>query len=180
MKNRAVFLDRDGVIIDNKHHLTKLSDVKFIRGSAQAIKLLNKNFRVIVVSNQSVVARKKSTKAKVKKINDHIKRKLAEEGACIDAFYYCPHHPDFSGKCLCRKPAIGMLLKAKEKFGLDLYKSFFIGDKTHDIKAGKNACCTTILVKTGYGGSDEEYAVRPDYTEKNLLAAAKRVDSLTG
>ncbi|HZX20328.1 MAG TPA: HAD family hydrolase [archaeon] len=171
--NQAVFLDRDGVIIKEKHHLSKINDVEIIFGAAEAIKKLNKKFLVLVVSNQSVVARRISTSAEVKKINSYISKKLSKEGAKIDAFYFCPHHPLISGKCDCRKPEIGLLLKAKNKFKLDFSESFLVGDKTLDIKTGENAGCKTILVKTGYAGKDKEYKVNPDHTSKNLLDAAK-------
>lgn len=174
-KARAVFLDRDGVIIKGKHHLVKTDDVEFIRGAASAIKKLNRKFLVVVVSNQSVVARGLATASDVEKINAFIKNRLAKKGARIDAFYFCPHHPGQGPKCDCRKPGIGMLLAAKKDFGMDFMESFFVGDKTADIQAGKNAGCRTVLVLTGYAGKDGEYKVEADFEAKNLPEAAAKI-----
>jgi len=175
LKNKAVFLDRDGVIIEDARHLSKFEDAKIISVAARAIALLNKSFRVIVISNQSVVARGMCKESDVEKVNNYIKRTLAKKEAKIDAIYFCPHHPDFSGACSCRKPLIGMLKDAQKKFKIDLQNSYIVGDKTVDIQTGKNAGCKTILVKTGYGGEDNEYSVQPDFVEKDVLEAAKRI-----
>ncbi|HIH09577.1 MAG TPA: HAD family hydrolase [Candidatus Diapherotrites archaeon] len=175
MKNKAVFLDRDGVIIEHRHHLCNEREVEFIKGSADAIARLNKDFKVIVVSNQSVVARGIATRAEVRQINAFIKKSLAESGARIDAIYFCPHHPEHSGKCPCRKPDIGMLLEAKKRYKIDFTKSYFVGDSTTDIKTGENAGCTTILVKTGYGGHDGIIKVKPSMVARDLAHAAQKI-----
>ncbi|MDO8428988.1 MAG: HAD family hydrolase [Candidatus Diapherotrites archaeon] len=175
MKNKAVFLDRDGVIIHEKHHLREIAQVEFISSAAAAIKKLNSKFIVIVISNQAVVARKLCTEQDVKKVNQFIQTELEKQGAKIDAFYFCPHHPKFSGDCECRKPKIGMLVQAKKDFNLNFANTFFVGDKTVDIQTGKNAGCKTILVKTGYAGSDKEFNVQPDITAEDILDAVEKI-----
>ena len=106
------------------------------------------------------------------------------EGAKIDAFYYCPHHPEkgFEGEraelkieCECRKPKPGLLLKAREDFHVNMGASYMIGDQTSDILAGKNAGCKTILVETGYGGKDKKYKIEPDFKAGNILEAVDTV-----
>lgn len=175
VKNKAVFLDRDGVIIHEKHHLREIAQVEFISSAAAAIKKLNSKFIVIVISNQAVVARKLCTEQDVKKVNQFIQTELEKQGAKIDAFYFCPHHPKFSGDCECRKPKIGMLVQAKKDFNLNFANTFFVGDKTVDIQTGKNAGCKTILVKTGYAGSDKEFNVQPDITAEDILDAVEKI-----
>ena len=156
--NRAVFIDRDGVITEDPPHYAHRSDqLRIIPGSAQAIQLLNvHNFRIIVVSNQSGVARGYYQEEDVKTFNDGMTELLAKEGAHIDAIYYCPHHPDaiierYKINCDCRKPKSGMLFLAANQLNIDLAKSFVVGDKWSDIQAGEAAGCKTILVLTGHG-----------------------------
>lgn len=185
--NRAIFLDRDGVIIENINLLHKPEQIKLIDGSAKALKMLNEFFHVIVVTNQPQVARGLCTEEDVNKIHEKLKNDLKRFEAKIDAIYYCPHHPekhhsDIKPECMkyridceCRKPKIGMLTKAKEDFDLDLEKCFLIGDSTRDILTGKNAGCKTILVKTGYAGRDGKFLAKPDFICENLLEAAKLI-----
>lgn len=181
----AVFLDRDGVINEEVSLLHKPSQLRLIKGSAEGIKLLKENgFLVIVVTNQPVVARGMCTENDLKKIHERLEELLAKEGAKLDAIYYCPHHPDkgypgenpkYKIECECRKPKTGLLLQAAKDFAFDVKKCVFVGDRTVDIKTGKNAGCRTILVKTGCGGKDRKFEVKPDYTCKNLLEAAKLI-----
>lgn len=176
----AVFLDRDGVLIREVGHLTRTEQVELIAGAADALKLLNRSFPVVVVSNQAAVARGMMGEGDVVRINSFIRALFKKEGAMIDAFYFCPHHPGYTGKCGCRKPGTGMLMQAEKGLGLDLKRSFIVGDKTSDIKAGKDAGCTAILVRTGYGGSDCQFRVHPDFTEPDMMHAAKRIISISG
>ena len=156
--NKAVFLDRDGVINeDPPHYAHRLDQLHIIPGSAKAIQLLNKhNFHVLVISNQSGVARGYYNENDVKTFNDRMESLLAKDGAHIDAIYYCPHHPDavvehYKINCNCRKPKPGMILDAGQKYSLDLGNSFVVGDKWSDIEAGKAAGCKTVMVMTGHG-----------------------------
>jgi len=174
---KAVFLDRDGTInkeVDVLRHIRQLS---ILPGAGRAIAKLNQlDFLVIVVSNQAVVARGWLTEKGVENINTVLHARLKKFGASIDAFYFCPHHPNADVKtyrklCKCRKPNTGMFKKAQKKFGIDMKKSFMVGDNTKDILAGRRAGLTTILVRTGYGGKDGTHVVTPDFIVKNLSEA---------
>lgn len=189
--NRAVFLDRDGVINKEVNLLSDIKQLEILPNSEKAIKLLNNlGFYVIVVANQPQVARGMITEKDVKKINESLKKQLKQGRARIDAMYYCPHHPEthhpdikpecmkYRIECECRKPKIGMLKKAEKRFNLNLNASFLIGDQTRDILAGKNAGCKTILVKTGRGGKDKKFNVNADFIVDDLLEAAKLVEKI--
>ena len=135
----AVFIDRDGTINMEKHYLHKIEDFEFIHGSDKAIKMLNdKGFLVIIVTNQSGVARGFYNEEDVKKLHDHMKQELNKVGAHFDAIYYCPHHDEsvikqYKIDCDCRKPKTGMFNSAKKEFDIDLNNSWMIGDKKEDI-----------------------------------------------
>ena len=156
--NKAVFLDRDGVVTrEPPHYAHKPEQLVLIPGAGDAIRLLNENgFVVIIVSNQAGIARGYYQKEDMISFNRAMDQKLAEVDAHIDAYYYCLHHleakvGEYRIDCDCRKPKPGMLLKAEKEQGIDMRQSFMIGDKLTDIEAGKRAGCRTILVKTGYG-----------------------------
>ena len=156
-KKPAVFLDRDGTINVDKHYLHKVEDFEFIPGVVQAIKTLkNAGYSVIVVTNQSGIARDYFSLDDVARLHAHIQKELATAGTGIDAFYICPHHPEkglgkFRKECDCRKGQPGLLFQASADLGIDLQRSFMVGDKLADIEAGENAGCQPILVLTGYG-----------------------------
>jgi D-glycero-D-manno-heptose 1,7-bisphosphate phosphatase len=174
--DRAVFLDRDGTIIEDTGYVAGKEQVKFLPRSAEAIKSLNENgFKVIVVSNQAGVARGYFIEADVRDTNQYIQETLAGQGARIDAFYYCPHHVEgvveaYRRDCYCRKPNPGMLEWAKEDFGLDLDKSFVIGDRYSDVEAGLRAGCRTVLLGDGYAPAGGNTAV-PHRTAGDLYEA---------
>ncbi len=159
---RAVFLDRDGTLNVEKNYLHRPEDFEFIPGTPAAIRSLNEaGFKVIVVTNQSGVARGYFSLEAVEALHRHLADSLAEAGAHVDGFYVCPHHPtEGRGKyrcnCSCRKGAPGMLLKAAEEHRIDLGRSFMIGDKEADIEAGERAGCASLLVLTGYGKATAE------------------------
>lgn len=168
---RAVFLDRDGVINEKVSYLTEKKDVRLLPGSAEGIKRLNEaEYKVVIVTNQSAVARGMLTEAQLKALNTHLLTLLKKKEAKIDGVYYCPHHPDFTGPCTCRKPEAGLLFKAAEELHIDLTKSFMVGDTKEDVKAGRTAGCATILVRTGYGKAQEEFA-SADYVTDDLAGA---------
>lgn len=156
-KQRTVFLDRDGTINVEKNYLHKIEEFAFIPGAPQAIKRLkDAGFLVIVVSNQSGVGRGYFDEQAVETLHKHIQEELLAYGTSIDAFYFCPHHPDegvgdYKIACDCRKEAPGMLLRAAVEHDIDLQQSFMVGDKLADIEAGQRAGCQSILVLTGYG-----------------------------
>lgn len=174
-KNRAVFLDRDGVIIEDVHYLRHPDQLRLIAGAAFAIKKLHKaGFKVVVVSNQSAIARGYVTPRILETIHRRLKILLRLQGARLDVIYYCPHHPQAGRrvKCSCRKPEIGMLKAAVRKYNLDLGKSYLVGDTTTDVRTARNAGCAAVLVKTGKAGRDGVYKARPDAVCKNLAKAA--------
>lgn len=154
----ALFLDRDGVLIEEVEYLARPEQVRLISGAAMAVRRANDaGWKVVVVSNQSGVARGRFPEAVLPEVHRVISAKLLEEaGAVIDAFYYCPHHPteglgSFRIDCECRKPKPGMLLAAANELIIDLSKSWMVGDRLTDLRAGAAAGCRTILVQTGYG-----------------------------
>lgn len=185
---RAVFLDRDGVINEEVAVLKTADDTKIIDNVDKAVRIFNElGFRVIVVTNQPNVAKGLCSEDDVKRVNGFIRKRLAEKDAFIDAFYYCPHHPEkgfpeenplYKIDCECRKPKKGMLLQAENDFDVDISSSFLIGDRTVDIKTGIDAGCRTILVKTGYAGHDKKYDVAADYVCKDLFDAATLIRTL--
>lgn len=153
---RAVFLDRDGTVIEDHGYLKDEHRVRLIPGAAEAIASLNGRFLVIIASNQSGVARGLLREEDVRRINAAAAEQLRSRGARIDAFYYCPHHPAaqdprYRMRCECRKPRPGLLVRAAEQWGIDLQSSFVIGDQLRDIEAGLAAGCTPVLVLTGRG-----------------------------
>ena len=160
--------------------LHKVSDVKLLPGAAQAIRELNRlGYVTVIVTNQPVVARGISTPKEVDAIHAVLMGRLKKGGAAIDAVYFCPHHPEatlkkYRMKCKCRKPEIGMILQAAKKYGIDLTKSFMVGDSTRDMQAGNRAKLKTILVKTGKGGKDVwQFESKPDFVVKNLSGAVR-------
>ncbi|MBI5241987.1 MAG: D-glycero-beta-D-manno-heptose 1,7-bisphosphate 7-phosphatase [Elusimicrobia bacterium] len=174
-KNRAVFLDRDGVVIKEVDYLSRPDQLKLIPGSARAIaKLRQAGFRAVVITNQSGVARGYLTLKTLRAVHSLLARKLKAKGADLDGIYYCPHLPSGAGKrgCSCRKPELGMLRKAQKRFKLDLSASYFVGDTTTDTLTAKRAGCTAILVRTGKAGRDGIYRARPHKTCMDLAAAA--------
>ncbi|MFW9827331.1 MAG: D-glycero-beta-D-manno-heptose 1,7-bisphosphate 7-phosphatase [Candidatus Thorarchaeota archaeon] len=170
-KKKAIFLDRDGVINKEISYLSHPDDFKFIEGSIEALKILKqKNYLLIIITNQAGIARGYFSEDTLKKIHTKMLSMLKENSIEIDDIYYCPHHPDFSGPCNCRKPKPGMILKAKSKFDIDLSYSYMVGDTLTDIETGKAAQCKTVLVLTGYGCEEQKRinSIVPDLIFKNL------------
>ncbi|MBI3564333.1 MAG: HAD family hydrolase [Elusimicrobia bacterium] len=168
----AVFLDRDGVIVREVDYLSEVSQLAVLPGVPAAMKALRAaGFRVVVVTNQSGVARGYFSLRRLAEIHRELKKRLARAGAKWDALYFSPHHPDSAHPM--RKPGTGMLKAAKKRFGLDLKASYLVGDTTTDVKTAHNAGCVSILVKTGHGGRDRKHDARPDKTCRDLPAAAR-------
>ncbi len=176
---RAVFLDRDGTINEEVGYLSKLEQLKLLPRSAAAIRMLNqRGIPVIVVTNQSGVARGYFGEDFVQALHDCLQRQLNSEDAHIDAFYYCPHHPvegldPYRRVCACRKPEAGMLLQASRELRIDLSRSYMVGDVMKDVRAGKKAGTKGILVLTGYGVNEQIQEDSPDYLAIDLLAAVE-------
>lgn len=154
MSHPAVFIDRDGTINVNVHHLRRVEDLELIPGADKAIAKLNAaGYIVIVITNQSAIARGLLTESGLAEIHTELKSRLAKCNATINAIYHCPHHPEY-GECItcnCRKPNPKMILRAAKDHNLDLTRSFMIGDSLSDLQAGWNAGCQSALVRTGYG-----------------------------
>lgn len=182
-KLRAVFLDRDGTINVEKEYLHLPQDFEFIPGAPLAIKMLrDAGFCVVVVTNQSGVGRGYYDEAAVYDLHRHMDAELAESGAKVDAYYFCPHHPQhgidaYRQECDCRKPLPGMLFQAAAEFSIDLSSSYIIGDKLADVEAGLKAGCRPLLVRTGYG--EEATAGLPDgvLSFSDILEAARAIIS---
>ncbi|MFA5887133.1 MAG: HAD family hydrolase [Candidatus Nanoarchaeia archaeon] len=178
LKKPAVFLDRDGVIIKDVDHITKEEDVSLIPKAAEAIALLNKKYKVIIITNQAAVGRGMCSEEQAMKVHLKVISLLKEKGARVDATYMCFHHAEkgigkYKTECDCRKPKPGMLIQAAKEHNIDLKQSFMVGDKKADIKAGLSAGVKTILVLTGYGGKDNTAEAVPNYTAEDLYDAAK-------
>lgn len=175
---RAAFLDRDGTINIEKEYLYQPSDFEFISGAPEAIRILNNaGYFVVVVTNQSGIARGYYSEDDVELLHRYIASELLKSGARVDAWLFCPHHPDGKGSyslpCGCRKPLPGMLQEAARRYDIDLEKSIMIGDKLADIGAGLSAGCQTILVRTGYGAEQERLVTSSTKVYDNLLCAAR-------
>ena len=155
MSSCAVFLDRDGTINEDPGYLGEPLLVKLLPGVGEALSILKNelHFKLIVISNQSGIARGLLKEEMVESVNDRINKLLVPYNVFIDKFYYCPSHPEFSKEedCWCRKPSPELVFKASREFGIDLSGSYFVGDAVSDIECGQNAGLKTILVKTGYG-----------------------------
>ena len=159
----AVFLDRDGTINEQMGYINHISRFHLLPGVANAIKRLNDaHIPVIVVSNQSGLARGYFPEELLTAVHKKMDEQLAEKGARVDAVYYCPHHPEakeerFRKACNCRKPKPGLIFTAAKELELDPEKSFVVGDRWSDIKTAAACGARSVLVRTGYGRGDEEY-----------------------
>jgi D-glycero-D-manno-heptose 1,7-bisphosphate phosphatase len=177
---RAVFLDRDGTIVEDTGYLHEREKARFLPGAIKAIRLLNGDgLIVIVVTNQAGIARGYYTEEAVNELHKYMRDVLAEQGAVIDAFYYCPHHIEgtierYRQACYCRKPNPGMLEQAASDFGIELGSSFVIGDNISDIEAGRRAGCRTILLDGKVPPDDERRNTAGiDYFAPTLLDAVQ-------
>jgi len=173
-QRRAVFLDRDGTLNVERHHLFRREDWAWVEGAVEGIRQINRlGWLAIIVTNQSGIARGLYEEADVLALHRHVDKLLAAAGAKIDAYYLCSHHPDYGAvrDCDCRKPMPGMLLRAAQDFSIDLAGSYLVGDKASDIGAGKRAGVTPILVATGHGMS-ENASVCGDVLRSANLASA--------
>jgi histidinol-phosphate phosphatase family protein len=175
MTHKAVFLDRDGTINEEVSYLSSIEQLNIIPRAAAAVKLLNDNrFKVIIITNQSGVARNYFSEDSLKQINEHLMAELSKEGATIHEVYYCPHHPDTG--CGCRKPNTGNIEKAAMEHDLDLANSYMVGDTIRDMETGFNANLRTVLVLTGYGEEEwDKYrddSRQPDFVARDLYEAS--------
>lgn len=173
-KNKAIFLDRDGVINIDKGHVHKIKDFVFYKDTFKAISLIPKEYKIIIVTNQAGIAKGMYTEKQFLELTNWMLKKFKSKGIKIDKVYYCPHHPEgsikkYTKKCNCRKPNPGMLKKAAKDFNLDFKKSWLIGDHEKDIIAGKKAKTKTILIDR----VNEKH--NKTITTKDLIAAVKLI-----
>jgi D-glycero-D-manno-heptose 1,7-bisphosphate phosphatase len=172
----GVFLDRDGTIAEEVGYLNHASRFRMFPFAPAAIRKLNeRGLPVFLVTNQSGVGRGYFPESLVHTVRDLIEEQLNAGGAHLDGFYYCPHVS--SDGCACRKPGIGMLQEAAEKHGIDLEKSFVVGDRFGDIELGQRAGARKILVRTGYGEGElqwhvPKWSLQPDFIAADLREAA--------
>jgi histidinol-phosphate phosphatase family protein len=168
MSARAVFLDRDGVLMEDANYVGHVERVKLIPGAVEAVRrLLAAGFKIFVVTNQSGVGRGYFTREAVEEIHHH----LRQQGIQPDRFYVCPHHPE--DNCDCRKPKPKFLLEAAREYDLDLAASYMIGDRSSDLLAGLHAGAQPILVLTGVGRETlAKNDVRPVHVAADVAAAA--------
>jgi D-glycero-D-manno-heptose 1,7-bisphosphate phosphatase len=179
---RAVFLDRDGTVNEEVGYLTDLSKLRLIPGAGAAIKRLNHaGYKVILVTNQSGVARGYFPESLVHEAHACLTNMLREEGAVLDGIYYCPHHPtagnsNYTMACDCRKPGTGLIDQATRDFDIDINRSFMVGDKWSDVELAQRAGVHAILVTSGFapddpGNKKPDHVVTPDYTAHSITEA---------
>ena len=182
--NKAVFLDRDGTVNEEVGYLGDLSKLRLIPGAGVAIRRLNEaGFMVVLVTNQSGVARGYFPESLVHEAHTRLCEMLKSEGARIDAVYYCPHHPKAGNShlttdCDCRKPKTGLIDRAVKELDIDIKHSFLVGDKWSDIELAQRAGVHAILVTSGFAPDDPgnkrpEHVHDPDFTASDLIAAAE-------
>lgn len=167
----AVFLDRDGVLIHLVPYLARPEDVRLLPGAAEGLTGLEAaGFARVVVTNQSAVARGRLSVGGLEAIHARLRALFSGEGASLDAIYACPHHPDFPGsddpapdsRCSCRKPEPGLIFRARDELGLDLARSYLVGDRWDDLEAARRAGVRGILVRTGYGADELRWSAGRD------------------
>ncbi len=179
----AVFLDRDGTINVEVNYLRRLEEIQLLPGVGHAMEHLRAaGYPLVVITNQSAVARGMITEADLADIHRELQRQLHDAGTEVDGIYYCPHHPEhgsppYRRDCACRKPNPGLLKRAALDLGLDLERSYMVGDNLSDLQSGWNAGCRVVLVRTGYGAgtcreADGETRDRIDCIADDLSEAA--------
>lgn len=184
-QQKCIFMDRDGTVNQYRGLIYKEEDLDLESCAVEAIRKINQSGRLgIIVTNQPVVARGLCEVEDVRGIHRKLETLLGREGVYLDDILFCPHHPDkgypeenpaYKIPCECRKPKIGMLKTAAEKYHIDLKESWMIGDTTIDVQTGINAGMRTALVLTGEAGKDKKYDVKPDLICKNLLEAVEKI-----
>jgi D,D-heptose 1,7-bisphosphate phosphatase len=181
MSGKAVFLDRDKTLIEDPGYISDPRDVKLLPGAEQAIRALHQaGFKVVVVTNQSGVARGLITVETLDEIHAELRRQLRAKDVHLDGLYYCPYHPDgtveqFAAESELRKPRPGMLLQAASEMDLDLTSSWMVGDSARDIEAGIRAGCRTVRIRTRPATEEprDDASIQADFAVRNLVDAAR-------
>lgn len=174
MGRPAVFLDRDGTLIEEREYLADPAGVVLLEGVPEALtRLREAGFALVVVTNQSGIPRGLYSLADYHAVARRLDEILAQKGVLPDATYFCPHHPDFTGPCVCRKPGLGMYRQAAVELGLDLKGSFYVGDRTKDVLPANELGGRGIMVRTGYGLEEEASLPEASRVANTLLEAAE-------
>jgi len=177
MGNKAVFIDRDGTINVNVEYLDNPENFQMYPGVGEGIKTLKDHgFQIIVITNQSGIARGYFNKETLDKIHERMKKELSEHETSVDAIYYCPHHPD--EKCNCRKPNTGLFDQAVKDYNIDVTESFIIGDRMLDVEAGHKVGLKTLLVPEDKRKVEEEMKqsnVKPDFYCEDFTKCVKHI-----
>ena len=177
----AVFLDRDGTLIEERGYLDRIEQLEVFPWAPDAIRLLNRaGFAVVVVTNQSGIGRGMIDESFVGEVHAAIDARLAAGSARVDRYYFCPHHPDavlerYRQVCRCRKPGTGMIEQACREMNLDPARSVMVGDRSIDVACGRAAGTRTVLVRTGHGAHEADSAgdgLGADAILNNLMEAA--------
>jgi D-glycero-D-manno-heptose 1,7-bisphosphate phosphatase len=175
--DRAIFLDRDGTLVHARHYPSRPDELVLYAGLGPELRALQAaRFRLVVITNQSGLAHGLFTADDLRLMHEHLARELADLGVRLDGIYHCPHHPEgrvpgLAVRCDCRKPRPGLLLRATADLGLDLGRSWFIGDILDDCEAGNRAGCRTILVDLGTEGPPAAPLRRPDFVARDTRHA---------
>ena len=173
MSRPAVFLDRDGTLIEDRHYIAKPEDVALIPGAAEAVsRLKDAGFAVIVVSNQSGIARGYFTRDDHVHVQRRFSDLMKQAGARVDASYWCPHHPDFTGPCECRKPGTLLFREAADHQSLDLARSWYVGDRMRDVLPARALGGRGILVPSPETPAEDLEVAKKDFTIATSLDEA--------
>lgn len=170
---KVVFLDRDGTISrDSINHIKSWEEFHFLPHAKQGLRLLHEHgFHVIIITNQSVIARKMVTPAELERIHRNMIHEIEEAGGRVDAVYFCPHHPDDG--CMCRKPKPGLLLQAIKAHAINPNRSYMVGDRLMDVEVGKAVGCKTVLIENERGVSElKQSTCKPDFIAHDLVDVA--------
>ena len=185
-KQRAILLDRDGTLVHSSHYPSRPEQLILYDGIGPQLALLqHMGFRIVVVTNQSGIARGYFTENDLGRMHDYLREQLRPFDVTLDAIYYCPHHPDgvidsLAIRCECRKPRPGMLLRAAQDLDLDLHTSWFLGDILDDVEAGNRAGCNTILVDLGTESPPTRPIRTPAFVAQNTLHALHIIEAVEG
>jgi len=177
VSKEAVFIDRDGTLIELEMEPTMNAHIRLFPYSAQAVRRLNElGYRVIVHTNQPIIEKGIITREQADELNDYMKSELTKEGARVDGVYLCPHRYNGVG-CRCRKPDVGLIEDAQKDFPIDMAKSWLVGDTTRDMETGVRAGLRTVLVMTGDGGKDTQFfKTKGEFEAENILEAVEVVE----
>lgn len=186
MSSPAIFIDRDGTLVEARHYPSRPEDLVLYDGICDELRALQSGgFKLVLITNQSGIARGYFTERDLERMHESLLAELRDAGVGIDAIYYCPHHvdgtvPHLAVPCNCRKPEPGMLLRAAHELDIDLQRSWFAGDILDDVEAGNRAGCRTVLVDLGTESRPSSDIRRPDYVAANAVDAMRLIQTVEG